>query len=187
MPSAVPPDSPPTHRPETGVRAAGRANAGLAPVSRGPISFCCRAARSLFLASDCQAAALESLWSHYIFQKVTLLVMCGSIDRGVIAHCHVHSGKWCPPKGVGVGDAECARAPPCPAASPVCAPRLDAPATFRTGALCWPDVPQPSSLGARRPLAPKWDTCHPHFKDQITEPRRSDSVACSQEFTGGKE
>lgn len=100
--------------------AASRAKNGPSPVSKGAISFCSRAARLLFLVSDCQAAALESLWSHYIFQKVTLPAMYGCIDRRVIAHCHVHSAKLCPPK---LGKAECARALTCPAALPVCSPR----------------------------------------------------------------
>lgn len=60
---------------------ASRAKNGPSPVSKGAVSFSSRAGRLLFLASDCQAAALESLWSHYIFQKVTLLVMCGCTDR----------------------------------------------------------------------------------------------------------
>lgn len=76
--------------------AVSRAKNGPAPVSKGAISFCSRADRLLFLVSDCQAAAFESLRSHYIFQKVTLLVACGCIDTGVIAHCHVHSVKLCP-------------------------------------------------------------------------------------------
>lgn len=48
---------------------------------KGPFLSVPRADCSLFLVSDCQAAALESLWSHYIVRKVTLLVMCGCIDR----------------------------------------------------------------------------------------------------------
>lgn len=48
---------------------------------KGPFLSVAEADRSLFLASDCQAAAFESLWSHYTFQKVTLLVMYGCIDR----------------------------------------------------------------------------------------------------------
>lgn len=60
--------------------AASRAENGPSPVSKGAISFCSQADCSLFLVSDCQAAALESLWSRCIFRKVTLLVMCAAVS-----------------------------------------------------------------------------------------------------------